>query len=55
MISVCPVSSSVISRHGVLQPCPIAPGIAQGTEPRTPQNRNFTAGSYLPVSALRAT
>jgi len=31
-------AGSDTSRHGVLQPCPIAAGVAQGTEPRTPQN-----------------
>ena len=29
--------------HGVLQPWPIAAGIAQGTDPRTPQNRTLTS------------
>ena len=53
MIIVSPDSSSVISRQGVLQPCPIAAGIAQGTDPRTPQNRNFTEGSYFAGSAIQ--
>ena len=34
-----PLGSSTISTHGVLQPCPMEPGVAHGTEPRTPQNR----------------
>ena len=52
MIIVSPDSSSVISRQGVLQPCPIAAGIAQGTDPRTPQNRNFT-GRFLLRAGFR--
>ena len=40
--SVSPVSSSEISMQGVLQPWPMAAGMAQGTDPRTPQNRTFT-------------
>src|SRR6185436_16324728 len=37
-ITVLPVRSSVTSMHGVLQPWPMADGIAHGTDPRTPQN-----------------
>src|SRR5205085_9488219 len=45
--SVSPLCSSVSSMHGVLQPWPMAAGMAHGTEPRTPQNR--TCISRLPT------
>src|SRR5919197_291149 len=37
--TVSPRVSSDASRHGVLHPCPMAAGIAHGTDPRTPQKR----------------
>src|SRR5687768_1516796 len=53
-----PLRSSAISIHGVLQPCSIDAAVAQGTEPRTPQNRTrmrtelITASRNLQSRAL---
>ena len=47
MISVSPESSSVISRQGVLQPCPIAAGIVHGTEPaHAPESQFHVIGHH---------
>ena len=54
--SIAPVRSSMISMHGVLQPCPMPLGTAHGTDPLTPLKRTRIAADdtrSFPVVTVR--